>query len=84
MNVTIDEIAGISRNVALEHGRGLHVAAITVAAGAIDRVEVILTVAGCHEGDCRFVVNVTRADLAAFEREFRVKLRDALGKHVPA
>jgi hypothetical protein len=30
------------------------------------------------------VVNVTRADLAAFEREFRVKLRDALGKHVPA
>ena len=81
MGVTIDEISGISRAVVLEHGRGLQVAGVTLSDGAIERVEVILAITGCHDGVCRFVVNVTRTDGEAFEREFRSKLGEALARH---
>lgn len=81
MGVTIEEISGISRTVALEHGSGLEVAGVTVSDGAIERVEVIVAISGCHEGVCRFVVNVTRANGGAFEREFRFKLGAALARH---
>ena len=81
MSVTIDELSGISRTVALEHGRGLEVSGVTISDGGNDRVEVIVSISGCHDGECRFVVNVTRADCDAFERDFRSKLRDAIQKH---
>jgi hypothetical protein len=81
MSVTIHELSAISRTVALEHGRALQVSGVTLSDGGNDRVEVIVSINGCHDGECRFVVNVTRADGDAFEREFRSKLHDAIRKH---
>ena len=81
MNVTIHELSGISRTVALEHGHGLQVSGVTLSDGGNDRVEVIVSISGCHDGECRFVVNVTRADGGAFERDFRAKLHEAIRKH---
>lgn len=81
MGVSLDQVTAISRSVALEHGRGMQVSGVTFSDGGTDRVEVIVTIDGCHTGSCRFVVNVTRSDGEDFEREFRAKLNAALLKH---
>jgi hypothetical protein len=81
MAVHLDQVAAISRSVALEHGRGLEVSGVTFSDGGSERVEVIVTIDGCHSGPCRFAVNVTRADDDEFERDFRAKLGDALRRH---
>ena len=62
----------------------MDVIAVTATEGGTDRVEVFLTIGGCHREPCQFVVNVTRADRSRFEREFRGKLTDALQKHASA
>ena len=80
MSANLDSVHAISRAVLLEEGRGLDVAAVSAADGGTDRVEVLVT-ADSGEGGCRFVVNVTRADSARFEQEFRTKLHQALVRH---
>lgn len=80
MSVSLPEITALSREVVLEQGRGLDVVAVTTG-GNSERVEVTVDIGGCHEGPCRFVVNVGRADAEQFEREFRIKLKEALLKH---
>ena len=78
--VSVPEITAISREVLLQHGRGLDVLAVTTA-GDSERVEVMVDVGGCHREPCRFVVNVSRANADQFHREFRLKLGEALQKH---
>ena len=55
--------------------------AVTFTEGGTDRVEVLVTLPRCHQGPCRFLVNVTRTGSGAFEDDFRLKLREALKKH---
>ena len=81
MGVNLERVSAISRSVALEHGRGLHVEGVTFSDGGTDRVEILVTIAGCHRGPCRFAVNVTRSADVDFEREFRAKLNEAIQKH---
>ena len=81
MPVGLDTVADISRAVALEHGRGLSIDAVTTTEGTSDRAEVLVTISGCHNKPCRFLINVTRWDGEEFEREFRAKLGDALRQH---
>ncbi len=83
MSVSLPEITALSREVVLQHGRGLDVVAVTTG-GDSERVEVTLDVGGCHHEPCRFVVNVSRADAQQFNREFRLKLNEALLKHASA
>ena len=80
MSVSLPEITAMSREVVLQHGRGLDVVSVTTG-GDSERVEVMVDIGGCHSEPCRFVVNVSRADAAQFEREFRSKLDQALQKH---
>jgi hypothetical protein len=84
MGVALPDIAALSRAVVYEHGRGMDVVAVTATEGGTDRVEVMVTIGGCHRDPCQFVVNVTRTDRREFEREFRGKLNDALHKHAAA
>jgi hypothetical protein len=81
MGVALPDIAALSRTVVHEHGSGMNVVAVTATEGATDRVEVMVTIGGCHRDPCQFIVNVTRTDRREFEREFRGKLTDALHKH---
>jgi hypothetical protein len=81
MGLHLDQVTAVSRSVVQEHGRDLQVSGVTFSDGSADRVEVIVTIDGCHSGSCRFAVNVTRADSEEFERDFRVKLGEALRKH---
>ena len=84
MSMSLDDITTMSRQVALQHGRGLDVLAVTKVGDDSERVEVLVTVRGCHTEPCRFLVNVTRADEEEFRRDFRLKLTDALQKHAAA
>jgi hypothetical protein len=81
MSVNLNDITLMSREIALQHGRGLTVAAVVATEGGSDRVEVIVTIEGCHQGACQFVVNVSRANEAEFNREFKQKLSESLAKH---
>jgi hypothetical protein len=81
MTLALDEIATISRVVALEHGRALQVTAVDISDGGSERVEILVTLEDCHRGQRRFLVNVSRADREQFKGELRSTLRDALTKH---
>ena len=80
MSVSLRELSALSREVVLEHGKGLDVVAVTTS-GDNERVEVTVDIGGCHKEPCRFVVNVSRADTQQFDREFRSRLSEALHKH---
>jgi len=81
MSLNLDVIAEISRTVALEHGQAITVIGVTATEGGSDRSEILVTVNGCHEGPCRFLLNVNRADGQAFESSLRAQLTEALSKH---
>ena len=80
MSVSLPEITALSREVVQQHGRGLDVVSVTTG-GDNERVEVMVDIGGCHKEPCRFVVNVSRADVQQFDKEFRSKLNEALHKH---
>ena len=84
MGVALPDIAALSRTVVHEHGAGWMWSPSRATEGGTDRVEVLLTIGGCHRDPCQFIVNVTRTDRREFEREFRGKLTDALHKHAAA
>ena len=77
----IDTITSIVSTMLKEHGRALELVGVTSTEGGSDRVELLITVAGCHKDPCRFMVNVTRGDQVEFERDLRLKLADALASH---
>jgi hypothetical protein len=82
MSVPLDEIATMSRAVVAEQGRGLTVAAVTTTGGGgSERVEVLVDITGCHDGPCRFAVNISRADSEGFKQELEARLREAIAKH---
>ena len=81
MGVALPDIAALSRTVVQDQGSGMDVVAVTATEGGTDRVEVMVTIDGCHRDPCQFIVNVTRTGRGEFEREFRGKLLDALRKH---
>jgi hypothetical protein len=81
MTVSLPDIAALSREVVSQHDGGLDVVAVTTTGGDSDRVEVTVDIGGCDIEPCRFVVNVTRSDKEQFDRDFRMKLTEALAKH---
>jgi len=84
MAINVDTITALSREVIRQQGRALDVVTVTTTGGDSQRVEILVTVTGCHKDPCRFILNVSRADSQEFAREFRTKLSGALLKHVEA
>ena len=81
MGVDVQSITVLSREIALQQGRGLDVQTVTLTDGGSDHAEVIVTIGGCHQQPCRFLLSVNRSSSDVFEREFREKLSDALRRH---
>lgn len=81
MPLNVDAIAAISRAVALEHGRALEVVGVTATDGGTDRAEVLVTIKGCHAGECRLLMNIGRTEGTEVERELRAQLIEALRAH---
>ena len=79
--LTPAELVDLSQEVASEFDGELHVNAASVTDGGSGRVEVLVTLTGCHPEPCRVMLNVTRQDRREFEADFRAKLHDALEKH---
>jgi len=79
--LSIDTVTELSRDVAAEYDSRLEVIGVASTAGESSRVEVFVTVRGCHREPCIFMVNLTRQGHQAFERDLREKLRRALTAH---
>jgi hypothetical protein len=82
LSLQLDSIRAISRAVAERQGLRLEDVQIVSGIGGTDRVEVLITIAGCHRDPCSLLLNLTRIDRPQFEEELAAKLRDALGSHV--
>ena len=80
--LTIDTVTALGRAVATDHDPRLRVVGVTSTNGESGRVELIVTIHGCHADPCIVMLNVTRSSRDAFERELRDKFRDALASHV--
>jgi hypothetical protein len=79
--LSIDAVSALSREVAAEYDSRLEIIGVASTAGESSRVEVFLTVRGCHEEPCVLMVNLTRQGHQAFERDLRETLRRALVAH---
>jgi hypothetical protein len=79
--LSIDTVSMLSREVAAEYDSRLEVIGVASTAGENSRVEVFVTVRGCHQEPCVLMVNLTRQGHEAFERDLRDNLRRALGAH---
>jgi hypothetical protein len=76
------EVTAIARAIAREFDPHLHVQAVVAAEGGGERVEVLVTIAGCHAEPCVLMLNLTRSEKAMLERELVAKLQEALARHV--
>ena len=81
MTLDTDTITRTVSSILQEHGRTLELVGVASTEGGSDRVELLITVNGCHLEPCRLLVNVTRGDQVTFERELRSKLAEVLASH---
>jgi hypothetical protein len=81
MVMNSDEVTRISRAVAREYNGALEVVGVASAEGGTGRVELLVTVVGCHRDPCVLMLNLSRAEHHAFENELRSKFREALAAH---
>ena len=79
--LTMETVGAISREIAANHDARLQVMGVTPTSGDGGRVELLVTIRGCHQEPCVLMLNVTRQGQAAFERELREKLTDAFVAH---
>jgi hypothetical protein len=80
MTISLDEITRISRDVAREDS-ALELLQVASNDANSERVELLITIRGCHEEPCMLLVNVSRADPVRFERELKTELRKVLAAH---
>ncbi len=81
MSIPIARITEISRAIAAKQSPAVEVVAVASNSGGTDRIELLLTIVGCHAEPCRLVLNLDRADQADFEASLREKLHTALRTH---
>lgn len=81
MTLTLDAVTAISRSVARAYNSRLDVLGVASIGGGTGRVELLVTIEGCHKGSCVIMINVTRSGQPQFEDELRLKFRDALASH---
>ena len=82
MPLAHDEITAISREVVRQYpDQPLEFVGVMASEGGSGRVEVMVTVKGCHAQPCQFMLNLSRRDKASLEHELRRGLEQALRKH---
>jgi hypothetical protein len=79
--LSIDAVTALSREVAAEYDSRLEVIGVASTAGESSRVEVFVTLRGCHQEPCVLMVNLNRHGYHAFERDLRETLHRALVAH---
>lgn len=76
-----DELTKISRRVAREYDGALEVVSVAATEGGSGRVELLVTISGCHRDPCVLMLNLSRADPQTFEAEMRSKFGEAVAAH---
>jgi hypothetical protein len=85
MPLTQQEIGEISTDVIRSYpNRPVEFVAVMATEGGSGRVEVMLTVKGCHAQPCNLVFNLPRQDKPSFERALRRRLERTLRDHLGA
>ena len=79
--LSLDTITAIRRDIAADHDPPLEVVGVASSDGGSDRVELLVTIVGCHQEPCVLMLNLTRAETSQFERELKDKLREKLADH---
>jgi hypothetical protein len=82
MSISLEQINVIARAVIAETRHDVETVSVLSTDGGSERVELLITITGCHKDPCRLLLNLTRADGAEFESELREKVREALVSHV--
>jgi hypothetical protein len=81
MALSLDMVTEISRAVVAEQTPALQVVNVASSDGGSGRVELLITVVGCHAEPCRLLLNLSRMEQRRFEHDLRIKLRDAIQSH---
>ena len=81
MNLSQEEIATIARDVLQAYPRPLELGGLMASDGGSGRVELMITVSGCHDAPCRLLLNLSRASKTDLESELRDKLQEQLRAH---
>jgi hypothetical protein len=84
MALTLEQVTRLSRAVAQDYSDHVEVTAVAANDGGTNRVELLVTVVGCHRDPCVLMMNLTRVDSEAMERELRTQLQQALAEHKDA
>jgi hypothetical protein len=84
MPVPYDEVMAISSEVVGRYPRQppLEFVAVMPSDGESGRVEVMVTISGCHKEPCRLILNLSRHDRTGLADELRHKLQRALQSHL--
>lgn len=81
MPLSIPELTRIAEVVAAEHDAALRIVGVASSDSDTGRVELLVTVSGCHEEPCTLLINLPRHERTRFEAELRSHLRNALHAH---
>ena len=77
MTLNPDSVTALSREIARQVDPRFEVLGVTSIDGGSDRVELLVTLKGCHREPCTVMVNVSRAD----QQQLRETLHQALANH---
>ena len=83
MTLSQEEIATITRDVLQQYAQPLELVGLMASEGGSGRVELMITIAGCHDAPCRLLLNLSRASKAELENELRDTLQEQLRAHQP-
>lgn len=81
MTLPLRKVTAITRAVVAEVRGDVEMLNVLATDGGSERVELLITIRGCHSDPCRLLLNITRTNAAEFEKELREKLREALLSH---
>jgi hypothetical protein len=82
MPLSHDEIRTISiETIARYPDRQFEFVGVMAAEGGSGRIEVMVTITGCHATPCQLMLNLSRQSRDALERELRGALEAALKAH---
>jgi len=80
--LTIKTVTALSTAIAAKYDSRLRVVGVASTDRENERVELLVTIRGCHREPCMVMLNVTRRGEDAFAEDLREKFHDALVSHV--
>lgn len=81
MSLTLPELTRIAEAVVREEAPGLTLINVASSDAETGRLELLVTVTGCHREPCTFLINLARQERRGFEAALRDQFRAAVASH---